>query len=95
MCPVHVSVQVRRVHVEVNRLHVEVRRVHVPVRRLHVEVRLDKKKSNFDFKYFLVASYLNCLRFSFLGLIYGVVVSMFVFHSSDQDSNPGRGGKIS
>ena len=26
---------------------------------------------------------------------YGVVVSMFDFHRSDQGSNPGRGGKIS
>ena len=26
---------------------------------------------------------------------YGVVVSMFDFHRSDRDSNPGRGGKIS
>ena len=26
---------------------------------------------------------------------YGVVVSMFDFHSSDRGSNPGRGGKIS
>ena len=26
---------------------------------------------------------------------YGVVVSMFDFHCSDQGSNPGRGGKIS
>ena len=25
---------------------------------------------------------------------YGVVVSMFDFYSSDQGSNPGRGGKI-
>ena len=26
---------------------------------------------------------------------YGVVVSMFDFHHSDQGSNPGRGGKVS
>ena len=26
---------------------------------------------------------------------YGVVVSIFDFHRSDQGSNPGRGGKIS
>ena len=58
---------------------------------LSVFISLKKSLANVDFEYALHF----VLKSIYSLWAYGVVVSMFDFHRSDQGSNPGRGGNIS